>query len=51
MRTYFFGDIHGNEYALEARLKHIQQVKAGEIYCLGDLVGWLPSTLFSNEAS
>ncbi len=42
MRTYFFGDIHGNEYALEACLKHIQQVKADEIYCLGDLVGWLP---------
>ena len=42
MRFYFFGDIHGNEYALEACLKHIQQVKADEIYCLGDLVGWLP---------
>ncbi len=42
MRIYFFGDIHGNEYALEACLKHIQQVKADEIYCLGDIVGWLP---------
>ena len=39
MRTYFFGDIHGNEYALEACLKHSQQVKADEIYCLGDLGG------------
>lgn len=42
MKTYFFGDIHGNEYALEACLKHIEQVKPDEIYCLGDIVGWLP---------
>jgi len=42
MKIYFFGDIHGNEYALNACLKHIQQIKPDEIYCLGDLVGWLP---------
>jgi predicted phosphodiesterase len=42
MKTYFFGDIHGNEYALEACLKYVHQTKADMIYCLGDLVGWLP---------
>ncbi|MDR3567008.1 MAG: metallophosphoesterase family protein [Syntrophobacteraceae bacterium] len=42
MKIYFFGDIHGNEYGLEACLEHIGQVKPDEIYCLGDLVGWLP---------
>lgn len=42
MKIYFFGDIHGNEYALEACLEHTAQVKADRIYCLGDLVGWLP---------
>jgi hypothetical protein len=42
MRTYFFGDIHGNSYALERCLTHIEQVRPDRIYCLGDLVGWLP---------
>ena len=42
MKIYFFGDIHGNEYALEACLEHAAQIKPDEIYCLGDLVGWLP---------
>lgn len=42
MKIYFFGDIHGNRYALEACLEHAAQVEADEIYCLGDLVGWLP---------
>ncbi len=42
MRTYFFGDIHGNQYALEACLKHVSELAADEIYCLGDIVGWLP---------
>ncbi len=42
MKIYFFGDIHGNEYALEACLQHAAQIKPDEIYCLGDLVGWLP---------
>jgi predicted phosphodiesterase len=42
MRICFFGDIHGNAYALEACLRHSDKINADEIYCLGDLVGWLP---------
>jgi predicted phosphodiesterase len=42
MRIYFLGDIHGNEYALEACIEHSRRIKADRIYCLGDLVGWLP---------
>ncbi|MGC9195855.1 MAG: metallophosphoesterase family protein [Syntrophobacteraceae bacterium] len=42
MKIYFFGDIHGNEYGLEACLEQIAQIKPDEIYCLGDLAGWLP---------
>lgn len=42
MRTYFFGDLHGNPDALDACLKHLQEEKADEAYCLGDLAGWLP---------
>lgn len=42
MKTYCFGDIHGNEVALEAVLKHAETVKADEVICLGDIVGWLP---------
>ncbi|MDY0039037.1 MAG: metallophosphoesterase [Desulforhabdus sp.] len=42
MRYYFFGDIHGNEYALERCFKHLDEIKPDGIYCLGDLVGWLP---------
>jgi len=42
MRTFLFGDIHGNGYALEACLKQRKELKADEVYCLGDLVGWLP---------
>lgn len=42
MRYYFFGDIHGNEYALERCFDHVQKVKPDRLYCLGDLVGWLP---------
>ena len=42
MRTCFFGDIHGNAYALEACLRHVDSVKADAVYCMGDLVGWLP---------
>ena len=42
MRTYFFGDIHGNGYALERCLAHLDEVKPDQVYCLGDLVGWLP---------
>ncbi|HOI93748.1 MAG TPA: metallophosphoesterase family protein [Syntrophobacter fumaroxidans] len=42
MRTYFFGDIHGNGYALEAVLQHMDKQKTDALFCLGDLVGWLP---------
>jgi 3',5'-cyclic AMP phosphodiesterase CpdA len=42
MRTYFFGDLHGNEYALDACLQQIEELKPDGVYCLGDLVGWLP---------
>ena len=42
MRTCFLGDIHGNAYALEASLQYLDKVKADAIFCLGDLVGWLP---------
>ena len=42
MRIYFFGDIHGNDYALEACLRHMDTMKIDECYCVGDLVGWLP---------
>lgn len=42
MRYYFFGDIHGNAYALERCLTHLDEVGADEVYCLGDIVGWLP---------
>lgn len=42
MKTYFFGDIHGNAFALEAVIQHYQRIKPDNIYCLGDLVGWLP---------
>lgn len=42
MKRYFFGDIHGNEYALEACLEHLHHSRPDEVYCMGDLVGWLP---------
>lgn len=42
MRHYFLGDIHGNSYALEACLSHLERVRADRAYCLGDLAGWLP---------
>jgi predicted phosphodiesterase len=42
MKTYFFGDIHGNSFALEAVIQHSREIQPDAIYCLGDLVGWLP---------
>jgi predicted phosphodiesterase len=42
MKTYFFGDIHGNSFALEAVIQHWLHIRPDSIYCLGDLVGWLP---------
>ena len=42
MRTYFFGDLHGNVDALDVCLRRLEEQKADEVYCLGDLAGWLP---------
>jgi predicted phosphodiesterase len=42
MRTFFFGDLHGNIDALDACLKTLEEEKPDEVYCLGDLAGWLP---------
>jgi predicted phosphodiesterase len=42
MLICFLGDIHGNRDALEAFLKHFDRLNPGRVYCLGDLVGWLP---------
>lgn len=42
MRACFFGDIHGNFHALEAFLLRLSEWKADAVYCLGDIVGWLP---------
>lgn len=42
MKSYFFGDIHGNALALEAVIQHYSRIQPDSIYCLGDLVGWLP---------
>lgn len=42
MRTYFFGDVHGNSHALETCLQHMDTLTPDQVYCLGDLVGWLP---------
>ena len=42
MKIYCFGDIHGNAYALESIIQHIDTIRPDVIYCLGDLVGWLP---------
>lgn len=42
MRYYFFGDLHGNVDALEACFRHMEAEKADEVFCLGDLAGWLP---------
>ncbi|WP_028324646.1 metallophosphoesterase family protein [Desulfatirhabdium butyrativorans] len=42
MKTCFFGDIHGNIWALEAVLRHAEARHADRLICLGDWVGWLP---------
>jgi putative phosphoesterase len=39
-------DIHGNLSALEAVLKDADRAKAKQIWCLGDLIGYIP---FPNE--
>lgn len=42
MKSCFFGDIHGNIWALEAVLRHAESLHADRLICLGDWVGWLP---------
>lgn len=42
MRYYFFGDIHGNEDALKCCINHLNETRIDRVYCLGDIVGWLP---------
>ena len=39
-------DIHGNLPALRAVLKDASRVKVNHVWCLGDLVGYIP---FPNE--
>ncbi|MBE0417236.1 MAG: metallophosphoesterase family protein [Coriobacteriia bacterium] len=41
-RIALYSDIHGNTNALEAVLKHIDEIRPDERYCLGDLVGYGP---------
>ena len=42
MRTCFFGDIHGNIAALDECLGQMEELAADQVYCLGDIAGWLP---------
>ena len=43
MIVALISDIHGNLPALEAVLKDAGQAKAKHIWCLGDIIGYLPS--------
>ena len=42
MRTFFFGDIHGNVAALDECLAQMEELRADRFFCLGDIAGWLP---------
>ncbi len=42
MRLAFISDIHSNIYALRAVLNELKSENPAEIYCLGDVVGYLP---------
>lgn len=42
MRIALFADVHANLYALAAVWADIQQRGIGDVYCLGDLVGYYP---------
>jgi predicted phosphodiesterase len=42
MKIFFFGDLHGNVDALDVCLRSLEEEKPDEVYCLGDLAGWLP---------
>ncbi len=41
-RIAIFSDVHGNAVALDAVLGDIDAAGVGEVYCLGDLVGYGP---------
>lgn len=43
MKIAIISDIHSNLDALTAVLKEIERIKADEIYCLGDIVGYGPN--------
>ena len=40
MRVAVLSDVHGNRHALEAVLEDVGRTDAGEIWCLGDVVGY-----------
>lgn len=40
MQVAILSDIHGNRHALEAVLADVERSPAGEIWCLGDIVGY-----------
>ncbi len=42
MKLAFISDIHSNIYALKSVLKELESYSPSDIYCLGDLVGFLP---------
>src|SRR5439155_5625582 len=42
MRVAVVSDIHGNIHALEAVLQALPDEQTGELWCLGDLVGYGP---------
>ncbi len=42
MIVALISDIHGNLPALKAVLKDIEETKAKQIWCMGDLVGYMP---------
>ena len=41
-RIALFSDVHGNLPALDAALADLETAGIGEVYCLGDLVGYGP---------
>ncbi len=42
MRIAVIGDIHGNKYALERVLEHIEKMDVDTVVSTGDLVGYMP---------
>jgi putative phosphoesterase len=41
VKLFFLSDIHGNHFALEAILKKAKSLNVDQIYCLGDISGYL----------